>query len=424
MHDNKTIPDKAYLVGVQTGRETEDHALSLLSELRELVNSLGVEPAGQTLVKLREPHAHFLIGSGRAESIIEEAKAAGATILVFDCELSPAQQRNWAKASGLGVADRQEIILDIFGQRAHSKEAVLQVELARLEYELPRLKRAWTHLDRQRGGGSTQRGEGELQIELDSRIIRDKIAKTKRELLEVIQHRATQRKQRQRKPVPIAAIVGYTNAGKSSLLNSLTQAGVLAENKLFATLDPTVRRLELPDGREVLLSDTVGFIRKLPHGLVDAFKATLEEAVLADLLLHVVDISNPEHEEHIETTKAVLAEIGAGDKPVLMVCNKADLLNPEERSRRMALASAHTVLISTKTGEGLPDLLRELSHMVHDQTRVVEVRLPHSRYDLISKFHAQAKVQEEEFLDDVVRLKGILDMRFAGVFSGFLKEVG
>ncbi len=420
MHDLKPEAEKAYLVGIQTHPESEEHALSMLAELRELVASLGVEFGGQTLVRLREHNSHFLIGSGKAEEIIEAAKAAGAKLIVFDQELSPAQQRNWEKAAGLGVTDRQEVILDIFGQRAHSREAVLQVELARLEYELPRLKRAWTHLDRQRGGGSTQRGEGELQIELDSRMVRDKIARTKRELLEVIQQRSTQRKQRLRKPVPVAAIVGYTNAGKSSLLNTLTHAGVLAENKLFATLDPTVRRLELPDGREVLLSDTVGFIRRLPHGLIDAFKATLEEAVLADVLLHVVDISNPEHEEHIATTKAVLAEIGAGDKPVLMVCNKADLLEPDERARRLALGTAHTVLLSTKTGEGIPQLLHELTHMVQDETRVVEVRIPHSRFDLVARFHSQARVQEEEFLDEVVRLKGVLDMRFANVFNGFL----
>ncbi|HQU09892.1 MAG TPA: GTPase HflX, partial [Opitutales bacterium] len=250
----------------------------------------------------------------------------GCTKIVIDHEIAPAQQRHWEAFSKMEVIDREEVILDIFQSRAYTKEAVLQVELATLQYMLPRLKRAWTHLSRQRGGGALQRGEGETQLEIDQRLVHKRIARVKRELAEVVQHRSVQRKARLRIPLPTAAIVGYTNAGKSSLLNLMTGAGVLAENKLFATLDPTTRRFELPGGQTLLVTDTVGFIRRLPTHLVDAFKATLEEALVADVLIHVIDVSHPQAQAHYSTTLEVLTSLGADPKKMVTVFNKLDLL--------------------------------------------------------------------------------------------------
>lgn len=255
--------ERALLVGVAQANTTEKEVSLLLDELEELVNNLGILVVRKEIVRLREYQARFLLGTGKVNYIKNLAFAEECDCIVFDEMLSPAQQRNWEAETKLCVIDRQEVILDIFAERAQTREAVLQVDLARSEYNLPRLKNAWTHLSRQRGGGTTQRGEGEAQIELDQRMVRNRIAKLKRELEQVVQHRMTQRKQRQRVPVPTAAIVGYTNAGKSSLLNCITGADVLAANKLFATLDPTTRQAELPSGQKILLTDTVGFVRKL-----------------------------------------------------------------------------------------------------------------------------------------------------------------
>lgn len=419
--DNVPVPDKALLIGAQLPGEEVGNTEALLAELVELTESLGVQIAGTRFVKVREPHPHYLVGAGKARELMDEAKALGCTLIIFDNELTPGQQRNWEKECGLSVIDRQEVILDIFAERAHTKEAVLQVDLARMEYELPRLKRAWTHLSRQRGGGgATQRGEGEAQIELDSRIIRERIAKLKRELEEVVRHRQTQRKQRLKKPVPVAAIVGYTNAGKSSLLNRLTGAHVLAEDKLFATLDPTVRRMELPRGQTILLSDTVGFVRRLPHRLIEAFKATLEEAILADFLIHVVDASNPEYEEHIKTTLEVLHELGADTRRMITVFNKSDLVDPDTGRQLVRAHGDKCCLISTRTGEGIPHLLDVIEHELLDLITEIDVILPPDRFDLVAKFKAHAFVQSEEFLDDgAVHLHGALDKRLVGQFASF-----
>ena len=275
-------------------------------------------------------------------------------MIIFDNELSPSQQRNWEEESKVLVIDRQEIILDVFAARAQTKEAVLQVKLARLEYSLPRLRRAWTHLGRQRGGGVTQRGEGEAQIELDQRLVRDQITATKKEIKQIAKTRKTSRKRRLKIPLPTIALVGYTNAGKSTLLNKLCRSDVLSEDKLFATLDPTSRQARLPNGIKIIFTDTVGFIRKLPHRLVDAFRATLEETLVANLLLHVVDLSNPQFEEHMETTLAVLNELGAEDKEILTVFNKIDLLKSndlENLKLSQNCKGVDNVFVSCESGE-------------------------------------------------------------------------
>src|SRR3954462_1943462 len=262
------ILERAFLVGVQTSEMRDGEGAELLSELKELVENLRITVTRSTLVNLRRPTPALLLGSGKAEELIALAKEDGADVIVFDEALSPGQQRNWEEMSGLAVIDRQEVILEIFADRARTREAILQVALARMEYSLPRLTRAWTHLSRQRGAGSMG-GEGETQLEQDRRIVRDRITHLKAELASVVKQRDVQRRRRQRVPIPTTAIVGYTNAGKSSLLNQLTGAAVLAADKLFATLDPTTRQLELPDGRKLLVTDPVGFIRRLPHRLVE-----------------------------------------------------------------------------------------------------------------------------------------------------------
>ena len=284
--------ERALLVSAYTKTDERLDAQSLLEELEELVNTLGVPVIERLLVFHRENHANLLLGSGKAQEIADVVKELGIDVLIFDNELSPAQQRNWETLSGVVVIDRQEVILDIFGKRAQTREARLQVELAQLEYSMPRLTRAWSHLGQQ-GGGIGAKGEGESQLEQDKRRIRGQIDRLKRDLDAVRRQRATQRKDRKREPVPNAAIVGYTNAGKSSLLKRLTGADVLVEDKLFATLDTTTRKISLPNKQPLLLTDTVGFVRKLPHRLIEAFNATLEEAVMADFLIHLVHPHRP-----------------------------------------------------------------------------------------------------------------------------------
>ena len=412
--------NRALLIGLQRPDQSTEEARGLLNELDELVTNLGVEVEGELMVRLREDHPRHLVGTGKMEEIAALARGLDCGLIVFDDALSPAQQRNWEKdAPGLSVIDRQEVILDIFVTRAKTREAVLQVELAKLQQQLPRLKRLWSHLDRQRGGGSTQRDAGETQLEMDQRKIRDQIAKVRRELGEVVRQRATQRKQRQRVPLPTFAIVGYTNAGKSSLLNRLTGADVFAANQLFATLDPTTRRLSLPSGRILLLTDTVGFVRRLPHRLVEAFKATLEESLQADVLLHVVDLGSPERERHAATTLEVLKEIGAGDRPVLTILNKADLLtDPYDRAEALAQHPG-AILISTLTGEGLDKLATRLEELAAEHDKEMTLLIPHDRYDLVARIHQNATVIESKTLDTGTRLVAIIPERLRSTVEPF-----
>src|SRR3984957_2333877 len=326
-----TLPkaQRAFLIGVQTPEMPEGEGEELLAELTELVENLGLSVVRTVFVKLRAPSPALFLGKGKSEELAALANEDEAEVIVFDSALSPAQQRNWEELAGMAVIDRQEVILEVFADRAHTREAVLQVALARMEYSLPRLTRAWTHLSRQRGKGSMG-GEGETQLEQDRRRVRNRIAHLKEELAQVVRQRAVQRTRRVRVPLPTASIVGYTNAGKSSLLNALTGSSVLAENKLFATLDPTTRQLVLPCNQKLLVDDTVGFIRRLPHGLVEAFKAPLGGVLVADFLIHVADITSPHFEKHRATTLSVLAELGAGDRPDVNVFNKVDLADAAE----------------------------------------------------------------------------------------------
>jgi len=409
--------DRAFLVGIQTHEMADGEAAELLAELEELVQNLRIDIVGQELVNLRQPTPATLIGSGKTEEIIEAAKAAEADLIVIDESLSPAQQRNWEKLSGLAVIDREEVILDIFADRASTREAVLQVALARMEYSLPRLTRAWTHLSRQRGKGGMG-GEGETQLEQDRRLVNDRIVKLKRELAEVRKQRGVQRHKRQRVPVPTAAIVGYTNAGKSSLLNARTGAHVLAEDKLFATLDPTTRQLLLKGNQKLLVTDTVGFIRRLPHGLVEAFKATLEEAIVADFLIHVLDVTAPNVAAHHATTLGVLGELGADAKRMLTVFNKVDAADEAHLMRARALAP-DAIFLSARTGAGLPELVERCLELIADAFGDLKLLIPHARYDLIARAHQIGHVQKEEQLDDGVLLNVRIPANQQAAFLAF-----
>ena len=401
------LVEKAYLLAVISREDERANAESLLDELDELVSNLGIQIFHKKVVRVRKTYPGYLLGKGKFNEILCEVGELGCDVIIFDNDLSPSQQRNWEAESKVLVIDRQEIILDVFAARAQTKEAVLQVKLARLEYSLPRLRRAWTHLGRQRGGGVTQRGEGEAQIEIDQRLVRDQITATRKEIKQVSKTRKTSRKRRLRIPLPTVALVGYTNAGKSTLLNKVCGADVLSEDKLFATLDPTSRQAQLPTGKKIIFTDTVGFIRKLPHRLVDAFRATLEETLVANLLLHVVDLSNPQFEEHMQTTLSVLKELGAEDKEILTVFNKIDLLesdNLENLKLSQNCNEGDFVFLSCESGEGLSELLQVIEGKLGLTKKERTFLIPHDQYQLVVKTRKEGSLANEEAEDRGVRI--------------------
>lgn len=413
------MTERALLVGAYIDAAKKADAQSLLDELGELVDTLGIPIIERRLISHRENHARYLIGSGKAQEIVDYAKARDCDVLVFDNELTPSQQRNWEELSGMTVADRQEIILDIFGARAQTREARIQVDLARMQYSLPRLTRAWSHLGQQ-GGGIGAKGEGESQLEQDKRKIRLQIDRLIRELEEVRGARATQRKDRKRAPVPNAAIVGYTNVGKSSLLRRLTGADVLVENKLFATLDTTTRKIALPNKQPLLLTDTVGFIRKLPHQLVEAFNATLEEAALSDFLIHVLDASEREVMEFYNTTMRVLADLGAETKGMLVVFNKVDKVTDPYAMTALRRHFPDALFVSVQTGEGMNELVERISDFVSRGTMTLELRLPASRPDLVARLHRDGTVRDLEYLGETTRVVATIPTRSLEIFAPFL----
>lgn len=418
MFDTREKPSKvetAFLIGAYFDRADEDVARSLLNELAELVSTLGIAVIAKECIFIRTRSKRYFTGSGKAAEMMDAARKLGADCIVFDNELAPAQQRAWETEGDITVIDREEIILDIFTMRARTSEARLQVELARMQYSLPRLARMWSHLDRQGGGGSgggggASRGEGEQQIEVDRRLARKRIDRIKSDLEDIRRNRQTQRKQRSEDGICQASIVGYTNAGKSSLLNLLSGASVLAEDKLFATLDPTTRRFELPDGQPLLLTDTVGFIRNLPHRLVEAFKATLEEAVIADFLIHVLDASAPEIYAFYETTRSVLTELGAVDKPTIIVLNKIDLIaGDEDRLHELKTKfDSSAVFISITTGEGIETLIQRLAGMMVDRVSRLPLRIPQARQDLIALLRREGKIVNQDYEGNDIVLTAII----------------
>ena len=413
-YSNEKSTARAFLVGLELKSGKGGANRETLEELAELARTAGAEVVGLGTQRLESPEPATFIGTGKAEEFAGISRASRADSIIFDDELSPAQTRNLEKIFECRVLDRTALILEIFSQRARTREGKLQVELAQLRYLLPRLTRFWGHLSRQRGSTGAMGGEGETQLEADRRRVRERIDKIGEDLKVVRRQRSTQRQGRQRNAWPLASIVGYTNAGKSTLLNALTGAGVLVEDKLFATLDPTTRRLRLPTNQNVLLSDTVGFIRKLPHGLVEAFKATLEEVVQADLLLHVVDSSHPQVDGQIAAVNEVLREIGAAEKPTLMVFNKVDRLT----HRLPKLPNA--IAISAKNGTGLPELMEELGAALRPVRESCVLSIPHTESAVIARVHAVGQVIECAYRAKTTRLKARIPPHHHAEFAAYI----
>ena len=429
-----TIPprERAFLVGAEIFQQK--HLLSLedsLTELALLADTAGLEVVGELTQKLDHPHVETYIGPGKVEELKALVEETLSQVVIFDDELSPRHQRELEKALGekVHILDRTALILDIFAQHAHTREGMLQVELAQYEYFLPRLTRQWTHLARQAGGGGGRtgsaggvglRGPGETQLEVDRRAIRTRIAHLKRELEKVRAHRMRYRAQRKRSRIPTVALVGYTNAGKSTLLNRLARADVYAADQLFATLDPTTRRVELPGGYQALMTDTVGFIQKLPTTLVAAFQATLEEIAEADLLLHVVDISHPNALNQFQAVQETLDEIEAAHIPMVTALNKVDNLKAPEAAREVVSRYPKAVAVSGLKGVGVPDLLRLVQEELYEAYAPVHVRLPYQQGALISLFHESGQIERIEHERGGVVMQGRVPGRLVAQFTPWL----
>jgi len=414
--------ERVFLVGVELKSRANGDLQDYLAELAELAVTAGAVVVGTGTQKLESPHAGTFIGTGKAAELAKHCHELEVDTVIFDDELTGAQSRNLERIFECKILDRTSLILDIFAQRARTREGKLQVELAQLEHLLPRLTRYWGHLSRQKGGIGMRGGEGESQLEADRRKVQERIDKLTEELKTVRKQRGTQRAGRQRNQWPLASIVGYTNAGKSTLLNKLTGANVLAENLLFATLDPTTRRLRLPTNQNVLLSDTVGFIRKLPHDLVEAFKATLEEVIEADLLIHVVDISQPQADEQIAAVDAVLDELGAAEKPTLMVFNKIDRFQVDGAFTRFRERYPNAVAISAMTGEGIDALLAEIGAALRPIREFVELKIPHDRAQIIARLHEVAQVVERDYNGRTARFKARIPPHLRSEFAAYILD--
>jgi len=423
--------ERGFLVGVELkgrrGSSSDGYwpVEESLAELAQLARTAGLVVVGQAVQRLEHPHPATFIGPGKVEEVVEKVAETAADVVVFDDELSPRHHRELEKALGDGVKllDRTALILDIFAQHAHTREGALQVELAQYEYRLPRLTRAWTHLARQAGGraggatgGVGVRGPGETQLETDRRVIGRRIAQLRRELEAVRAHRGRHRAQRRKVGVPTVAIVGYTNAGKSTLLNALSGAGVLVADQLFATLDPTTRRVELPGGGVVLFTDTVGFIQKLPTQLVAAFRATLEEVTEADLLLHVLDVTHPQVMRQAEAVRETLEEIGATGKPIISALNKIDRLPTSEAIFPLLAEFPNSVAISALNGEGLELLLARIEGVLEAQMAWLDVLIPYELGELVDLFHRRGLIEREEHTGTGTRIVGRIPRALVGRF--------
>ena len=397
--------ERAFLIGAQFRSHSAWEIKDSLEELAQLATTAGATIVGDGFQKLDSPHAGTFIGKGKAEDFAQQCKIDEVDTVIFDEELSPGQARNLERIFECKILDRTSLILDIFAQRAQTREGKLQVELAQLKYLLPRLTRFWTHLSRQKGGIGMRGGDGESQLEVDRRKVSERIQKLTEELEQVRRQRLIQRSGRKRHLWPLASIVGYTNAGKSTLLNSLTGTNVLAEDKLFATLDPTTRRLRLPTNQNVLISDTVGFIRKLPHRLVEAFKATLEEVVEADLLIHVTDLSHPQVDDQIKAVNEVLAEIKAHDKPCMMVFNKVDQVESQGIVEHYLESHQPSVAISARHQEGFDAFYAELGRQLKPIRSSLQLRIPIDQTEIMSRLYEIGQVEERDYKDDYAHFK-------------------
>ncbi len=413
----KVVMEKAVLVGLNADIFTKEETATeaTLDELEALLETAGGQCAAKVLQNRHTPDPHSFIGEGKVEEVRQLLEITEANLVVFDNDLSPSQQRALEQLMGVMVMDRSGLILDIFAQRAKTREGRLQVELAQYKYLLPRLTGMWTHLERQEGSIGT-RGPGETQLETDRRLIRKRITRLEEELREVRKIRGVQRERRIKNSVPVVAIVGYTNAGKSTLLNTLTGAGIPANNRLFDTLDTTTRQLQVSDLTDVLLSDTVGFISKLPHHLVEAFKATLEELEYADLLLHVIDASDPEREDHIQVVDRLIAQLAKPGIPVIEAYNKADLVEEDDIPR-----GENRIAISARHGDNLPQLLQLIEKNLDKGLHHAEFLLPYAMGGMVETFHDQAKVIKTEYTAEGILVEAICDDALYGKLREYLQ---
>ncbi len=414
--------ENALAVSLQIDNDSIERAEMSLHELCQLIETLDIEVLDSQIIRVPSPNARFVAGQGKVQEVIELAHALDADCIILDTPITPTQQRNWETAAERTVISREEIILDIFASRATSKEALLQIELAQLQYMQPRLRGAWTHLSRQKGGTKGTRGEGETQIEVDRRIVSNRVAKLKKELQKLEATRKTQRKQRRTLPFPTGSIVGYTNAGKSSLMAKLSGADVFIEDKLFATLDPTTRKVPLPGGGDVLLTDTVGFIQNLPHHLVEAFASTLEESLYADFLIILADASDPDVMVHLETTHEVLSSLGADETPQLLVFNKIDMVD-DQRIRTIQITYPEALCISNHSGEGLDGLIDAIQQIIHKEHPTITCHIPPQDYRFVAHLKRDGLIINElTESDGSTTITAQVPKRLLDTFSPFLVE--
>lgn len=424
---------KGFLVGILKQPQEKPAVLEHLVELRLLCETLGLPVVGENAFTVRTFSAATYMSKGKIEELMKEVEQSGADIIVFDNEISPAQQRNLEEILNLPVIDRTEVILGVFGMRARSKEAKMQVELAQIQYTYPRLRHMWSHFSKQRGGGGGAsgggylKGSGEKQIEIDRRLLKSRMERLRTEIGHIGDFRKTQRQKRERSQIPVFAIVGYTNAGKSTLLNALTQADVYVEDKLFATLDTTTRRFILPTKQEILLIDTVGFIRKLPHLLVASFKSTLEEAFQADFLIHLIDASHHNALEHAETTYKVLEELNVEHKPVITVLNKIDKINADDKAQyavyqKLRLRFPRVQEISALEHKGFEDLLSEMIFVGVKKKVICLYRIPQSEYTVMTKLTKCASILEKNYEENDIIIKAEIEEEDAKLFEKWKVE--
>lgn len=414
--------EKAVLVGLETQNSAWDVA-ETLRELAELADTAGAEAVAEIIQRRTRPDSRFYVGKGKAEEIRIIVEETEADLVIFDDELSPSQKRNLEQAIGTRVVDRTALILDIFALRARTKEGKLQVELAQLNYLLPRLSGIGTELSKL-GGGIGTRGPGETKLEVDRRRIRKRISDLKNEIEDIKKHRSLHRHARQSVPIPMVTLVGYTNAGKSTLLNALTDAGVFAEDKLFATLDPTTREVKIPGGSSFLLTDTVGFIQKLPHHLVAAFRATLEEVLEADLLLHVVDASHPQAEGQMSAVSTILKSIGAEERQTLVVFNKLDLPESNQALQVLSRDFPEFVAVSAIKALGMELLLTKIDDLLRKDQHRLDVILPFGREDVLAMIHRHGRIEQEEYLPEGVAVKAVLPSAWLDKIKSTLEKGG